>query len=427
MENFLVDPLPFIPGRYQIFQVENRPQQCRYHVADAIRARHEDVAIATVTPAPSAEIPFGLVRNFLRNLIEGQLGFTLEMIQRCPIGTAFVRVGSFADKDWLVSHSPHQFNGRAISLVNHNQGINHRSFTYNQECWLLLVAYPLDLWSTEHLKRAVKDFGVFVAWDEESSSYGAVVIKVRVAALEHIPHSCVVSDDEDLPPPDGSPPNPMPQQPFEPPVHFAPAQPMDMGWPQWQPNIPNVGQNHNADANDVEHHMNFLFPANLEIGLNNLPDAAGLDLNVPPAQLNDDEFLEINDLINPVDVAQPGDSDITLTLSSEHTASDESGGSVNGGAPAAHRAGLAHPNIHIGMVLLPDTALPDPMWNTLSMSREGTNAWNNFFRPRQDSSSSSTVSVPISWVDFLTSKLLTPDDFVWVKGLLQSDIWAIIS
>ncbi|KAM0884787.1 hypothetical protein ACQ4PT_030763 [Festuca glaucescens] len=242
MANFPVDPTPYVPGQYQILQVANRPQHCRYHVSDGIRAKHEDVDIATVTPALGDAIPFGLVRNMLRNLIEVQLGFNLEMIQRCPIGTAYVRVSSFADRDWLVSRSPHQFAGRTISFVNHNEGINHRAFTYNQECWLLLVAYPLYLWSTEHIKRAVKDFGVFVAWDEEASSYGAIVIKVRVVDLQDIPHSCAVTDgnsfqgeswavpifiisqklpgnlpaDEDDPPADGSTPHPMPVQPFQP-------------------------------------------------------------------------------------------------------------------------------------------------------------------------------------------------------------------
>ncbi|KAM0913276.1 hypothetical protein ACQ4PT_012261 [Festuca glaucescens] len=182
MANFPVDPTPYIPEQYQLLQVANRPQQCRYHVTDGIRAKHEDVAISTVTPAPGDAILVGLVRNMLRNLIEIQFGFNLEMIQRCPIGTPYVRFSSFADRDWLVSRSPHHFAGRTISFVNHNEGINHRAFTYNQECWLLLVAYPLDLWSTEHIKRAVKDFGVFVAWDEEASSYGAIVVKVRVAA-----------------------------------------------------------------------------------------------------------------------------------------------------------------------------------------------------------------------------------------------------
>jgi hypothetical protein len=145
-------------------------------VSDEIHAKHEDVAIATVNPAPAAAIPFALTRTFLRNFIEGVLGFTLDVVQRIPIGTAYVKIGSFSDRDWLVDHSPHHFQGRTISLTNHNQGINHRAFTYNQECWLLLVAYPLDLWSVE------------------ASSYGAIVIKVRVATLEHIPHSCVVTD-----------------------------------------------------------------------------------------------------------------------------------------------------------------------------------------------------------------------------------------
>jgi hypothetical protein len=194
MANFPVDPTPYIPGQYELIQVANRPQQCRYHVTDGIREKHEDIDIAIVTPPPGDAVPFGLVRNMLSNLLEIEYGFTLEMIQCCPIGTAFVRVTSFADRDWLVNQSPDQFAGRTISFVNHNEGINHRAFTYNQECWLLLIAYPLDLWNSEHIKRAVRDFGVFVAWGEEASCYGAIVVKVRVADLQHIPHSCVVTD-----------------------------------------------------------------------------------------------------------------------------------------------------------------------------------------------------------------------------------------
>jgi hypothetical protein len=145
MANFPVDPTPYIPGQYELIQVAHRPQQCRYHVTDGIRARHENIAIATVTPPPGDAVPFGLVRNMLRNLIEGEYGFTLDMIQRYPIGITFVKVSSFADRDWLVNQSPHQFARRTISFANHNEGINHRAFTYNQECWLLLLAYPLDL------------------------------------------------------------------------------------------------------------------------------------------------------------------------------------------------------------------------------------------------------------------------------------------
>jgi hypothetical protein len=107
MANFPVDPTPFIPGQYELIQVAHRPQQCRYHVTDGIRAKHEDIDIAIVTPPPGDAVPFGLVRNMLSNLLEIEYGFNLEMIQCCSIGTAFVRVTSFADRDWLVNQSPH--------------------------------------------------------------------------------------------------------------------------------------------------------------------------------------------------------------------------------------------------------------------------------------------------------------------------------
>jgi hypothetical protein len=81
MANFPVDTTPYIAGQYELIQVANRPQQCRYHVTYGIRAKREDVAIATVTPPPGDAIPFGVVCNMLRNLIDIQFGFNLEMIQ----------------------------------------------------------------------------------------------------------------------------------------------------------------------------------------------------------------------------------------------------------------------------------------------------------------------------------------------------------
>ncbi|KAK1618302.1 hypothetical protein QYE76_023819 [Lolium multiflorum] len=86
MANFPVDPTPYIPGQYELIQVANRPQQSRYHVTYGIRAKREDVAIATVTPPPGDAIPFGLVCNMLRNLIDIQFGFNLEMIHRKLLG-----------------------------------------------------------------------------------------------------------------------------------------------------------------------------------------------------------------------------------------------------------------------------------------------------------------------------------------------------
>jgi hypothetical protein len=52
MANFPVDLSPFVPGHFEILEVPHRPQQCRYHVASPVSAKHEDLTIATITPGP---------------------------------------------------------------------------------------------------------------------------------------------------------------------------------------------------------------------------------------------------------------------------------------------------------------------------------------------------------------------------------------
>ncbi|KAM0929250.1 hypothetical protein ACQ4PT_001745 [Festuca glaucescens] len=99
MANFPVDPTPFIPGQYEIVEVANRPQLCRYHLAGPVTAKHEDVAIATIVPDFPAHQPFAATRLFLRSLIEDELRFSLDISQRCPIGSAYVRVSSPSDRD----------------------------------------------------------------------------------------------------------------------------------------------------------------------------------------------------------------------------------------------------------------------------------------------------------------------------------------
>jgi hypothetical protein len=112
MANFTVDPTPFIPGQYEIIEVAYRPQLCLYHLAGPVTTRHEDVAMTTIVPDLPAHQQFAATRLFLRSLIEDELRFSMDISQRCPIGSAYVRVSSPSDRDWLVSNSPIQFQGR---------------------------------------------------------------------------------------------------------------------------------------------------------------------------------------------------------------------------------------------------------------------------------------------------------------------------
>jgi hypothetical protein len=126
------------------------------------------------------------------------LGFHLEIVQRCSTAFAFIRLDSPIDRDWLVNHSPFNINGREVSGSRHDAGINHRHIQYNADRWLMLMAFPLDLWATQHIKGVVKDFATLLVWDDIASNYRRIIIKVRITAANKVPYSCVVSS------PDGS-------------------------------------------------------------------------------------------------------------------------------------------------------------------------------------------------------------------------------
>uniref|UniRef100_A0ACD6ALI0 Uncharacterized protein n=1 Tax=Avena sativa TaxID=4498 RepID=A0ACD6ALI0_AVESA len=193
MANFPIDPASFLPGQYEIIDVDGRPQQCRYHLSSPVPRKYEDVSLVSIDLALHAGTPFAHTRALLQNYFTQELGFRLETIHRCPIASAFIRLDSPSDRDWLIDQSPHNVNGITLSFQCHNAGINHRHDEYNRECWLMILAFPLDLWDLDHLKGAIKDFASLLVWDKATSNYGRVIIKVKLTDLNKVPYSCVVS------------------------------------------------------------------------------------------------------------------------------------------------------------------------------------------------------------------------------------------
>jgi hypothetical protein len=272
----------------------------------------------------------------------------------------------------------------------------------------MLLSFPADLWTDEHIRGAVKDFGPLITWDKKLSSYAALIVKVRVVDLQHIPHSCVVSNgtemyaeswsvpifilsqrllgaapaDEDVPPADGSTPHPLPAA--APQHQQAPAQ-ENHGWAQWQQHVPppqHLGVQQNGPLagpqNHIGQHLNFIFGhAANAFNLNELPTLGMPDLNALPHQLNADDFLELNDLLNPVqqdavnlqdvemqdlqalvnpiiqnahvndflneEQATNNQSELTLTISSDPS-------SVSGSVAGVVNQSVYHQNMHIGMI-----------------------------------------------------------------------------
>ena len=79
MANFPVDPMIFVPRRYGIVEVEGRPQECRYHISSSFSRKHEDIAIATITPARPPGTPLAHIRALHQHLVMDVVGFRLDM------------------------------------------------------------------------------------------------------------------------------------------------------------------------------------------------------------------------------------------------------------------------------------------------------------------------------------------------------------
>jgi hypothetical protein len=70
------------------------------------------------------------------------------------------------------------------------------------------------------------------------------------------------------------------------------------------------------------------------------------------------------------------------------------------------------------------TFFPVPEEHDIStrFSKQGLKIWETYFAPRMEASSASAFScdIPVSWFNFVTLMLMTPDKFDWAKGFLSS-------
>ncbi|KQJ81759.1 hypothetical protein BRADI_5g02903v3, partial [Brachypodium distachyon] len=185
MANYAIDLAPLLPGRFDIIDVPGRPQQCGYHVIGHLPAKNEDVAIVNLVPPPNPDAPFHVTRDRIVDLLDGHLGIRIDHMQRSSLGHAIVRLVSTSDRAPIVLDGPHQHNGVQFIFTEHNRGIDWRSFSYNQEVWLMLLNLPLDLW-------------ILLIWDKTVSNLTRAIVKVRVEALANIPFSLQFSHGNDF-------------------------------------------------------------------------------------------------------------------------------------------------------------------------------------------------------------------------------------
>ncbi|TVU51638.1 hypothetical protein EJB05_03078, partial [Eragrostis curvula] len=192
-----IDPAPFIPRIYERIEVPGRDTMVRA-ICGRAAPRNEDVAIARIHPMPHHQVPFIHIRDVLHDFFTQHIRIPVRSIQPCPFGQAYVRFESIQDRDMLADTGLHPFGDIDISFCRHNDGNNRRSVYFNRECWLLLLGFPLDYWSREHIEAAIRPFAKLEIWEKDLGNLARILIRVKVATLESVPRWVVITEGHDF-------------------------------------------------------------------------------------------------------------------------------------------------------------------------------------------------------------------------------------
>jgi hypothetical protein len=157
---------------------------------------HEDWAILFIEPLPHHQVRFSDIRDVANEFLLQHKRVHIREIQKSHLREVLVCFHHIYNRDNLIAQSPHPYGDVAFSFVKHNKGHNWRLMEYNRECWIKLMGFPQDFWSTHHIQCAIASFGMVLTWEDDPSNLARLLVKARVTDLEDVPKHLVFSEFE---------------------------------------------------------------------------------------------------------------------------------------------------------------------------------------------------------------------------------------
>jgi hypothetical protein len=189
------DPRPFAPQDFQAMKIQHREMMAQAVVSHQL-SRHEDFDIVSMNPLPGAAIQFGPLQEVIFEFLEDHLHIEVREIQPTHLGQALVWFVHVHDRDLLVNHSPYLYGDVQISFVRHNEDRNWRAMNFKQECWLMLLGFPLDYWNSDKIESAIASFGRMLIWENDRSHLDRLLVRARLSDLQDVPYFLVVTKVE---------------------------------------------------------------------------------------------------------------------------------------------------------------------------------------------------------------------------------------
>jgi hypothetical protein len=193
MDNFPVNPRPFLVAGLVVNHGWNHPSRAHITLGGELPREHEDFAIVSINPMPQE---IGELRSTL-NVVCDFLGDTQRVriteSHLSPLGLGLIRLRTVAQRDKLVRESPFNLGQHhVVTVVKHDEGINHRACAYTRVCWIMFLAFPLDYQKDLFIRAVVAPFGQLLEWYRDDNP-SRILAQVLTLGPDRVPHSLIVS------------------------------------------------------------------------------------------------------------------------------------------------------------------------------------------------------------------------------------------
>lgn len=83
---------------------------------------------------------------------------------------------------------------REIVVEEHDRGLNLRNYPFTRTCWIMFLAFPLDLQTREIISHAVGFFGTVITWTGNSKCKSRILLRCKVTLVSRVPRSILVCE-----------------------------------------------------------------------------------------------------------------------------------------------------------------------------------------------------------------------------------------
>ncbi|KAF8711352.1 hypothetical protein HU200_029381 [Digitaria exilis] len=193
MANFALDPLPHVPGGFEIVSHDPTapPSRLYAYIDGVMDACNEDLVIAILLPVVAKE-DFQHLAEVLKSFFIQNMGVRLSEVQPSPVGDAFVGFSSPVEREKFLDQIIQSGHGYTLRFMKHDAVANVRAHDVDREGLIMLMLYPHDARNNTALAKACAGFGLLRYWYGSTNS-ARVVCKVHLHDDARIPDDVVVA------------------------------------------------------------------------------------------------------------------------------------------------------------------------------------------------------------------------------------------